>query len=207
MSNKKEKNTIIKDTISLCAITLIAGLALGFVNDLTAGPIQARKDAEKQAAYGAVYSNVSFGENSEYADVAETSTDLLAAAGITNVRIDEVLEAKNGDEVVGHVMQITSSEGYGGEVPITIGIANDGTIQAIEVLANGETSGFGSRASEPEFKNQFKNKKADSIEFVKGGGASGDNQINAITGATKTTTAVTKCVNAGLYYVKNNISK
>ena len=55
MSKSKEKNTILKDAIVLFVITLVAGLALGFVNDITKGPIQKAKDKEKAEAYQSVY--------------------------------------------------------------------------------------------------------------------------------------------------------
>ncbi|MDO5518988.1 MAG: FMN-binding protein [bacterium] len=198
------QNTTIKDTIALFLITLVAGLALGFVFKITEGPIQALKDAEKAEAYQAVYSEAAkFSEIDGFADVAETSKEILAGQGLTNTVINEVLEARSSsDEVIGYVFNVTNGEGYGGEVPITIGVAKDGTINAIEVLANSETSGFGSRASEPEFKDQFKGIKAEQIQFTKTG-KSADNEVDAVSGATKTTTAVTKDVNAALYYVYN----
>ncbi|MDO5291246.1 MAG: FMN-binding protein [bacterium] len=200
------QNTTMKDTIALFLITLVAGLALGFVFKITEGPIQALKDAEKAEAYQAVYSEADrFVEIDGFTDVAETSKAILEGQGLTNTVINEVLEARSSsDEVLGYVFNVTNGEGYGGEVPITIGVAKDGTINAIEVLANSETSGFGSRASEPEFKDQFKGIKAEQIQFTKTG-KSADNEIDAVSGATKTTTAVTKDVNAALYYVYNEL--
>ncbi len=199
------KNTTLKDTLALFLITLVAGLALGFVYKITEGPIQALKDAEKAEAYQAVYADAAkFVEIDGFTDVIDTSKAVLEGdAGITGTVIEEVLEARSSsDEVLGYVFKVSNSEGYGGEVPITIGVAKDGTINAIEVLANSETSGFGSRASEPEFKDQFKGIKAEQIEYTKDG-KSADNQIDAISGATRTTSAVTKDVNAALYYVHN----
>lgn len=56
--------------------------------------------------------------------------------------------------------------------------------------------------AEEVLKPQFTNKKAESFEYVKTG-AMGDQQIDAISGATITTHAVTNGVNAGLYYFHN----
>lgn len=208
MSETKSKNTIIKDTISLCLITLIAGLALGFVYELTKGPIAEAQLQEKRAAYKVVFEGAkSFDDKeNEYVDVKDTSKALLEEAGIEKTTITEVLEATGDNgEVLGYVLSV-QSVGYGGEVPITIGITTDGTIKNIEVLENQESPGFGANASQPEFKGQFANKKADSIVFVKSG-ASAENEINAITGATITTTAVTNAVNGALYYVNNCIQQ
>ena len=47
---------------------------------------------------------------------------------------------------------------------------------------------------------QFEGKSVDQIVYTKNG-ASADNEIDALSGATITTNAVTNGVNAGLYYV------
>ncbi len=206
---QNNKNTIVKDTIALFLITLVAGLALGFVYKITKPKIDALANEEKAKAYQTVFADaVKFTEVAGVtADVNESCVDVLTGAGITNTVINDVQEARSSsDELLGYVFKVTNSEGYGGEVPITIGITVDGTINAIEVLANQETSGFGSRASEPAFKDQFKGIKAEQIEYTKDG-KSADNQIDAISGATKTTSAVTKDVNAALYYVHNVLNK
>lgn len=203
MENKKQNSTILKDAIALFLITLIAGLALGFVNELTAGPIQARKDQQKAEAYGAVFTTAdSFvDEDNKYADVEETSADILTKAGISGVTINEVLDAKKGSDQAGYVMSVTCSEGFGGNIKISVGVASDGTVQGMEVLESSETAGLGSKAGDPEFKDQFKGKQADSLEVTKD--SPSDSQIQAISGATITSNAVTKAVNAAIYYAAN----
>ena len=47
--------SIVKDTISITAITLVAGLALGVVQDITADPIAEQKMKAKQEAYKSVF--------------------------------------------------------------------------------------------------------------------------------------------------------
>ena len=49
----------------------------------------------------------------------------------------------------------------------------------------------------PDFQEQFKDKKVEKFEYTKTGAAS-DDQIDAISGATITTNAMTNGVNAGL---------
>ncbi|BBF44485.1 electron transport complex protein RnfG [Lachnospiraceae bacterium KM106-2] len=203
MENNKQKSTILKDAIALFLITLVAGLALGFVNEATKGPIQERKDKAKAEAYGAVFTTAdSFTDKDEkYTDVEETSVDILAKAGITGVKINEVLDANKGSEKEGYVMSVTCSEAFDGDIKISVGIAADGTVQGMEVLESTETAGLGQKASEPEFKDQFKGKKADSLEVTKD--SPSDTQIQAISGATITSKAVTKAVNAAIYYAAN----
>ena len=45
------KNKIVKDTLALTVITLVSGLLLGLVNDITAGPIASQQAKEKEEAY------------------------------------------------------------------------------------------------------------------------------------------------------------
>ena len=59
------------------------------------------------------------------------------------------------------------------------------------------------KCTDEEFSSQFAGKTADGIEYVKGGGAQGDNQIDAISGATITTNAVTQGVNSALDFYNN----
>ena len=44
-------NTILKNTISITVITLVAGLALGVVQNITAGPIATQAEKSKEEAY------------------------------------------------------------------------------------------------------------------------------------------------------------
>lgn len=199
----KEKGTLLKDAFVLFAITLIAGVLLGFVYELTQDTIEEAKVKEKQEAYELVFQEAaSFSDKEEkYVTVSKTSGDLLQVdAMIKGVTIDEILEAYSEDgTLLGYVMTTTSHEGYGGEVPITIGITIDGRITGVEVLDNSETSGFGSKAKEPAFKEQFKDMQVEQV-------VPGDN-FDGISGATITTKAVTNAINGSLYYAKYHVIK
>ena len=92
-------------------------------------------------------------------------------------------------------------EGYGGDIQFTLGITNEGTTNGISILAISETPGLGMEA-ESVLKPQFEGKKAAQFNYTKTGAVSED-QIDAISGATITTNAVTNGVNAGLYYFQN----
>ncbi len=210
MSANREKNTIVKDAIALFVITLIAGLVLAFVNSITAPVIAEQKAAEKREAYSSVYADAANFKDDEgkFSDIAEISKDLLEEkADLTNVTISEVLGAyDSSDKLIGYVFTASCSEGYGGEVPVSLGIDLEGTITGLEVLSNSETQGFGANASKPEFKEQFKGINAPQISFVKDGSANGTDQINGVSGASKTSNAITKAVNACLYYANNCVN-
>ena len=170
-------NRIIKDTIAITVITLVAGLALGVVQDITADPIAKQEAQAKQDAYKAVFAD---------ADSFET------------VDVDATMLAKDasGNEL-GYAFTVTTSEGYGGDIQFAMGIQDDGTLNGISILSIGETAGLGMRANTDAFKDQFKDKNVDKFEYTKTG-ATADDQIDALSGATITTNAMTNGVNAGL---------
>ena len=91
----------------------------------------------------------------------------------------------------------TNSEGYGGDIEVMVGIKNDGTINGIRFLSISETAGMGMKAKEPQFTDQFKGMKAEQIKYTKTG-RSGSDEIDAVSGATVTTKAVTKAENGAL---------
>ena len=88
-------NTILKNTISITVITLVAGLALGVVQDITAGPIATQAEKSKEEAYKAVFEDAS--SFSEYSlDDTNQAEDLVAYLndnGFTAQTIDEIMVA------------------------------------------------------------------------------------------------------------------
>ncbi|CCH47394.1 RnfABCDGE type electron transport complex subunit G [Pseudodesulfovibrio piezophilus] len=81
--------------------------------------------------------------------------------------------------------------GYGGPVGVMVGINTTGTqIAGIGITTSKETPGLGARASEPEYREQFRNQPSDGIDLTKNGGP-----IQAIAGATTTSTATVNAVN------------
>lgn len=190
-------NKIVKDTIAITVITLVAGLALGLVQDITAKPIAEQKAKAKEEAYKAVFADA------DSFDTVLTGQDpdleaFLDENGYGAQNIDEVMLAKDssGSEI-GYAFTVTTSEGYGGDIQFAMGVKDDGTLNGISILSIKETAGLGMKANTPEFQSQFKDKNVEKFEYTKNG-ASADNQIDALSGATITTNAMTNGVNAGL---------
>ena len=187
---------MLKNAGILLAITVIAGFILGAVYQITKGPIAEAEAAAAMEAYKEV-----FADASDFTEI-EVKADSLAEDGITGSDIDKVMEAKGEDgSVLGYVFVITNHEGYAGDIQFTLGVSNDGTTNGISILAISETPGLGMEA-ESVLKPQFAGKKAAQFNYTKTGAVSED-QIDAISGATITTNAVTNGVNAGLYYFQN----
>lgn len=200
MKSKK----IIKDALALFVITLVSGLFLGFVFEITKEPIAEQKAIAKQRAYQQVFPKAAaFQESKELTGAAANAVSVLEAAGYSGITIDEALPAKDSaGEMLGYVMTITTKNGYGSAITITCGEKLDGTITGIEFLSISETAGLGMKAKEPAFKEQFTAMQEEKFTVTKSGKTS-DDQIDAISGATITSDAVTEAVNAGIHFIDN----
>lgn len=189
-------NKIIKNTLILTIITLVAGLGLGFVYEITKEPIAQAQDAAKKEAWQQVF------PEARLDDFVPVEVDQDVASQVTKdlgvqATIDEVCTV--GDE--GYVITATDKEGYGGDIQITVGITADGTVNGISILSIGETAGLGMKATEPSFYEQYQGKQTEKFVVSKDGGDG--EPIDALSGATITSRAVTGAVNAALGYYQN----
>ena len=191
-------NKIVKNTLILTAITVVAGLLLGVVYGVTKDPIAKAQEEAKQEAFRSVLSDAETFESDTEFD-ADAASALLKENGYTSDDISEVAEGKDASgETVGYVVNVTSHEGYGGDIQFSVGVSTDDTLTGISILSIGETAGLGMRAKEPSFYNQFAGQQAEKFYVSKDGG---DGQpIDALSGATITSRAVTGAVNTALGY-------
>ena len=187
---------MLKNTGILLAITVIAGFVLGAVYQITKEPIALAEQAAAMEAYKEV-----FADAAEFSEL-EVKAEALSQGGIAGTDINNVFEALGSDgSLLGYVLVVTNHEGYGGDIQFTMGIANDGTTNGISILAIAETPGLGMEA-EKILKPQYAGRNVEQFSVTKTG-AVNDEQIDAISGATITSDAVTNGVNAGLYYFQN----
>ena len=195
---------IIKNTLILTVITVVSGLLLGLVYDITKEPIAIAQENTRQEAFRSVLPDAASFEEYEGYD-AEKAGALLEENGYDPDEISDAVTGKDaGGEIVGYVVNVISHEGYAGDIEISVGIASDGTVTGIEMLSISETAGLGMKAAEADFKDQFKDKKVEKFTYTKSG-ESGDDMIDAISGATITTNAVTNAVDAALVYYQNEL--
>ena len=196
-------NKIVKNTLILTAITVVSGLLLGVVYDITKEPIAQAQENTKQEAYRAILTDASSFETVDFD--AESALSLLSENGYTSDTITEVAEGKDDSgETIGYVISVQSSEAYDGTLDLSVGIGSDGTVKGVEMLSISETAGLGMKADEAEFKDQYKDKNVESFSVTKTG-EDGDNMIDAISGATITSNAVTNAVNSALVYYQNEL--
>lgn len=192
-----------KDALILCAITLVAGACLGGVYEITKAPIAAAELEAKSVAYRVVLPEAAEFVADDLTDVIATANGEIAGMGFGNVTVGEAVTGVDASGApVGYVVTSTSNDGYGGAITVSVGIQADGTVSGIEFLTLAETAGLGMNAQKPEWKAQYAGKNVDAFSVTKGGAAA-DNEINAISGATITSNAVTGAVNAAVYFAKN----
>lgn len=178
MKNFKE---IIKIGLTLFAITAVSALLLALINNVTA-PIIAENETEKTYA--------TMGTLIPDAD----SFEKITLNGEKN--IVEAYRALDSDANTIGCCVISTAYGYGGEIKVLTGII-DNKVCGVDILSHSETPGLGAKATEPEFKDRFLDKTV-GIGIAKEN--AGDNEINAMSGATITSTAVTSCVNTALEF-------
>ena len=194
---------MLKDAAILFAITLIAGLILGAVYQLTKDPIAAQEERAKMEARMEVFADAASFADPESFDAAQAQ-EVLNAGGFSGCSIDEYAQALDaGGNALGYVITLTTHEGYAGDIRFTIGVQEDGTLNGMSILSISETAGLGMRAEEVLVP-QFAGKNAERFRYTKSG-ASAEDEIDAISSATITTEAVVNGVNAGLYYFQTEL--
>lgn len=196
-----EKKSMIKDALILFAITLVAGLLLGVVYDITKEPIAQQKAKAKTEASKNVFATAESFEICESFDAAGAQA-ALSAAGLSGMDIDEVSAALDATgNLLGYVITVTDHEGYGGDIQFSMGVTLDGTLNGISLLSISETAGLGMKAGDVLVP-QFTDKKVEQFTYTKSG-STNDSVIDAISGATITTKAVVNGVNAGMEYFRS----
>ncbi|QAT50451.1 RnfABCDGE type electron transport complex subunit G [Caproiciproducens sp. NJN-50] len=174
---KLSAKEILKPTMILVAICLVMTALLAFTNMATKDTIAAQnaKDAEESRRV-ALPTAESFEQSAKNEDC---------------------YVGKKGSDIAGYVFT-TEASSYGGKIQVMTGIDKDGKVTGVILLSTSDTPGLGLNAQKDSFRDQYKQKAPEKgFEVVKGGGAK-EGQINAMTGATITSKAVTTAVNEAI---------
>lgn len=180
---------IFKLGVRLFIVAGITGVLLGGANAITKEPIQIQQTKANSEAMKLILP-----EADEFTKL-ETSPkgDVI-----------EVNEGKKAGETQGYAVKV-APKGYAGAITMMVGISNEGKVQGIKILNHSETPGLGANASQPAFAGQYEDKAIDKpLEVVKKT-PSNPNEIQAITGSTITSKAVTKGVNDAVEFYKNEL--
>ncbi len=176
-----QKNNYLKFGATLFIICLVASGLLSSVYSLTKDKIQAQKDSEEKMGLMDVLPEA---KDFEFVDRGDSSFYVGTDAQ---------------GNIIGYAF-VAERRGYSSDIITMVGITDDGTIQGIKILSQNETPGLGSKIDEveedktiwtafskeekgaapkPWFQEQFRGKNINNLD-----------QIEAITGATISSTAV-----------------
>lgn len=193
MKHSSDMKAMLKEAGILFAITLISGLLLGFVYELTKEPIRIQQEKAVTQACQTV-----FAEATSFQEISYTaSSELIEKENENGVKLGVVFEAKDGSgETIGYVISTTSTRGYGGNIVLYTGVSKEGTVKGVSILEISETAGLGMQASQVLVP-QVKDKTVDAFTYTKNGSRA-DSEIDAISGATITTQAFVNAVNAAI---------
>lgn len=180
---------ILMPTIVLLIIGIVSAFLLGGTNMLTKDRI-ASIDAEAKASamQTVMPAAASFGDAVEANEKVEYSPAL-----------------DSDGNVIGYAFTVSES-GYGGEIRVMTGVNPDGTVSKVAILsADNETPGLGQNVKKDHFLDQFIGKLS-GLTAVKNAPSS-DREIQAVTSATISSSAVTRAVNAATEYFMTNLSE
>lgn len=162
--------------VVLFVITLVAGLSLGYVNDLTLEPKARAKLAKMVKALNVVVPQFDNNPISDGIRIrSEGATDSI-----------DIYPAFRDSVYVGAAVTGSSEKGYSGLVKLMVGFKPDGRIANIAVLQQKETPGLGTKMKGEKFLRQFRDKNPSTFDLKveKDGGA-----VDALAGATISTRA------------------
>jgi len=192
---KLSAKEILKPTAILFAICVIVSAALAGTNLLTEDKIaeQAALKAEESRKL-VIPMAASFEELEEREYPANWE-------GGTVYKAWYVKDEDQSKWVIGYVFE-TSAKGYGGDVKVMTGItginSSEGEVSGVVILSHGETPGLGANAEKEEFRSQYQQAAPENgIKIVKYQ-TPAEGEIEAMTGATITSTAVTNAVNQAI---------
>lgn len=186
MASKNNALEIIKVGVILFIITAVAALLLAVLNNITA-PIIAKNEIEKlNNSMSAIMPSANEFNEIDYED------DKI-----------KIYEGYDNGKAVGVCINL-STNGYGGAINMVVGVDNDKKVTGVDIVSQSETAGLGTKAADPEFKDQYIGKKS-GITVVKN--KTKDNEIDSISSATITSKAVTNGVNEALEIAETILNK
>ena len=190
----KKESSFLSMVLSLLIITLISGLSLGYVNDLTVGPKAKAKLEKKVNALKLVLPPF---DNNPVEDITLVKSEKVSDSV-------EIYPAYLNNQFVGAAVIGSTDKGFSGLIKIMIGFKPSGEIENVVVLEQKETPGLGTKMKEDKFLKQFKgiNISTFNLKVKKDGG-----DVDALTGATISSRAFCDATQTAYdAFIKNNSS-
>lgn len=163
-------------TLCLFVTCVVCSALLALVYSVTSEPIEAAAKAKTEKAIAAV--------TPEFDTVSDMQEIEVEGAGYQYYTVS--LDGKPTGYAV-----ISSTNGFGGQLSLVVGIAADGTVYNTSVLSHSETPGLGAKCTLDSFRNQFKGWDVSQKKLIvnKDGG-----DVDAITASTITSRAYSLAV-------------
>lgn len=173
MSNEQieKKYSVFQIAMNLTAACFISGLIIAGTYYIT-NPI-----AQKKAVILKTESMKSLVKDADSFEKVKNKNDWYAA--------------EKGGKIIAYIVP-GESKGYGGAIKMLVAVTLDGKVIGYDIQSHNETPGLGDNATKDPFKSQFKGKTVENLEVTKD--KSNSKNIQAMTGATITSKAVTKGV-------------
>lgn len=212
MSDKK-KDTMMKDALILCAITLILGAILAGVYTVTKKPIEdVQAKTNNEACQKVVETGATVGDddaalvkevNAYFAehDLSNQKTsegDLLSVY----VEVTQVHKVTDKDKKEnGRVYLANAKKGYGGNISFALGVNGEGKVTGISITSESETAGLGANCENADWQKSFAGKvlPSDPAQNMYNKNEETDSQVQALSGATVTSRAITNAVKGILF--------
>ena len=166
---------VLRLTLTLFLITTVVAGLLGLVNYVTADTIAEQIAQKAENAMRQVLEADSY----EPLDVPEESAVTAAY--------------RAGDR--GYVVRVAPN-GFGGAIDMMVGVDVSGAVTGVAIVSQSETASLGANCTREDFRAQFTGKTG-TLSVSKDGG-----EIEALTGATVSSRAVTEGVNTALEFVQ-----
>jgi len=185
--------------LAICFGALLAGMQITLGPTIEANKINETLEKVPEMVFGAAHAQ-ELADRKQVVDVTPISVG-VDKAGKT-IRYS-VFEAKTEGQLAGWVVK-TAGQGYADKIEMLIGL--DPMIEKITgifVLDQKETPGLGNKIVTDEWRAQFLAKSTDQPLATVKGQASAGNEIDAITGATISSKAVTDIINAAVKNLRN----
>lgn len=179
-------NETVKLGLILLIITAVAAAVLGFSNSITADKIA---ELEKETNNKAMQEVLRDAEEFKLLD--ESKLEEVQAVSSNIIEVNEGYDANSN--LVGYTIKAYTT-GYGGRIEFMLGISAEGQITGIKIISHSETPGLGANAEKSYFTDSFKGKSA-SQELTSAKKPAAENEVQAITSATKTTNGIVNGVN------------
>ncbi len=175
---KKLQSTLPNMLIVLTVIAVVAAAALAYVNSVTAKPI---KENEKKTLAEGI--DAVLGVQGAHVESTDTIKDEKGRVASILYQTDK-----------GIAVQAVDHKGFGGDLVVLVGFADDGSIKGYTILETHETPGLGSKADkwfQADGKGNVIGRQAGELTVSKDGG-----DVDAITASTITSRAFLRAVNA-----------